>query len=259
MSDKKMTPEAATALRKPFPPESVGKLPKPTAKENRKGHCGECGGWHGLPAVHLDYVGHAAVTDRLLTVDREWTWRPFAADEIAALPPQLRDAGLWIMLTVCGVTKPGFGDAQGKTGPNAVKEMIGDAIRNAAMRFGVRLDLWAKENLVEFEQAARAAKASEPDGERDLLLNTSGKLARAMFAGIRNAGISDPKAFMSEVTGRPIGSSKELTEAEARRILDHLPDPSGADTVATDAPATSRAVEPSASEADLLDTEGDDA
>ena len=36
-------------------------------------------------------------------------------------------------------------------------------------------------------------------------------------------------------------------------------DPSGADTVAPDAPATSRAVEPSASEADLLDTEGDDA
>jgi hypothetical protein len=53
-----MTPEKATALRKPFPAESVGKLPK--------------GG------VMLDYVGHAAVTDRLLTVDPEWSWEPLA-------------------------------------------------------------------------------------------------------------------------------------------------------------------------------------
>ena len=34
----------------------------------------------------------------------------------------------------------GFGSADGKTGPNATKELIGDALRNAAMRFGVALD-----------------------------------------------------------------------------------------------------------------------
>ena len=122
-----MTADKATALRRPFPPESVGKLPK--------------GG------QMLDFVGHAAVTDRLLAVDPEWTWEPFALDA-NGLPSVTASGNLWIRLTVCGVTRIGVGD-----GKNA-KECIGDAIRNAAMRFGVGLDLWAKENLVEFAQAA---------------------------------------------------------------------------------------------------------
>jgi hypothetical protein len=65
-----------------------------------------------------------------------------------------RAGNLWIKLTICGVTRLGVGD-----GKNA-KEVIGDAIRNAAMRFGVALDLWAKENLVEFAQTANTAPAS---------------------------------------------------------------------------------------------------
>jgi hypothetical protein len=59
---------------------------------------------------------------------------------------------------VCGVTRIGVGD-----GKNA-KERIGDAIRNAAMRFGVALDLWAKENLVEFAQHAATAARQEDSG-----------------------------------------------------------------------------------------------
>jgi hypothetical protein len=55
-------------LRKPFPKEVVGLLPKPYKKDSPKGKCKDCGGYHGLPAVHLDYVGHAAVTDRLNSV-----------------------------------------------------------------------------------------------------------------------------------------------------------------------------------------------
>src|SRR5690348_12068032 len=117
----------ATALRKPFPPESVGKLPK--------------GG------VMLDYVGHAAVTDRLLTTDPQWPWEPMALDQFGS-PMCDKEGNLWIKLTVCGVTRLGCGDGK------SMKERIGDAIRNAAMRFGVALDLWAKEDLVEFRQAA---------------------------------------------------------------------------------------------------------
>ena len=129
-----MTPEKAAALREPFPPEVIGKLPKPTKADNKKGECRECGGWHGLPAVHLDYVGHAAATDRLLSVDPEWTWRPMALDDAGL--PLIRNGELWILLTICGVTRPGVGDGK------STKEMIGDAIRNAAMHFGVALDLW---------------------------------------------------------------------------------------------------------------------
>ena len=58
-----------------------------------------------------------------------------------------KDGGMWIKLTVCGITRLGYGDAESKTGPNATKERIGDALRNAAMRFGAALDLWHKGEL----------------------------------------------------------------------------------------------------------------
>lgn len=138
---EQMTEKKAAELRKPFPPNVVGTLPKPYKRESPKGQCNECGGYHGLPAAHLSYVGHAATTDRLLAVDPHWTWRPFTAEELLSLPPKMREAGLWIHLTVCGVTRPGFGDG------SSPKECIGDAIRNAAMRFGVALDLWSKDEL----------------------------------------------------------------------------------------------------------------
>jgi hypothetical protein len=132
--------EAMKALRLPFAPEAYGVLPKPYRKDSPKGTCPECGGWHGLPAVHLNFVGHAAVTDRLLTVDYLWNWEPLAYDE-DGLPFFDRTGGLWIKLTVKGVTRLGYGDG------DSVKERIGDAIRNAAMRFGVALDLWTKDEL----------------------------------------------------------------------------------------------------------------
>lgn len=153
-----MTPEKAAALRAPFPPGSIGQLPKPYKRDSPKGTCSECGGYHGLPAVHLDYVGHAATTDRLLSVDPRWTWEPMAYTPEGL--PLIRDGQLWIRLTVCGVTRPGVGDG------SSDKERIGDAIRNAAMRFGVALDLWAKEDLsaVHDPEARPVAEA-----KRDLL------------------------------------------------------------------------------------------
>lgn len=133
-------------LRVPFAPHQISKLPKPYKSDSPKGKCSECGGYHGLPAVHLDYVGHAALTDRLLEVDINWNWEPVAFGP-DGYPVIDKNGGMWIRLTVCGVTRLGYGDAQGKTGANAMKECIGDALRNAAMRFGAALDLWHKGEL----------------------------------------------------------------------------------------------------------------
>lgn len=113
-------------LREPFAPHQIGRKPK--------------GG------VQLEFVGHAALTDRLLEVDPHWTWEPVAFDE-RGLPALDGNGGLWIRLTVCGVTRLGYGDADGKKGAVAVKEAIGDALRNAGMRFGAALDLWHKGDL----------------------------------------------------------------------------------------------------------------
>lgn len=141
-------------LRKPFEANQINKLPKPSPaqteevkKDYTKGiRCKDCGQWHHPKVIHLDYVGHAALTDRLLDVDPMWSWEPVSFDT-SGQPAIDKDGGMWIRLTVCGVTRLGYGDAQGKTGGNAVKERIGDALRNAAMRFGAALDLWHKGDL----------------------------------------------------------------------------------------------------------------
>jgi hypothetical protein len=138
-------------LRKPFEKHQISKLPKPTkaqtdqVKNDFKAgiRCPLCGGWHHPQVAHLDYVGHAALTDRLLDADENWQWEPLAFDE-RGFPSLDADGGMWIKLTVCGVTRLGYGDAGNKTGPDATKERIGDALRNAAMRFGAALDLWHK-------------------------------------------------------------------------------------------------------------------
>ena len=137
-------------LREPFQEHQISKLPKQakwmTDAKAEYQNCNVCGGYHHPKAVHLDYVGHAALTDRLLDVDPHWTWRPLSLDQSGA--PQFdKYGGLWIELTVCGLTRLGYGHPDGKTGGDAVKEAIGDALRNAAMRFGAALDLWHKGNL----------------------------------------------------------------------------------------------------------------
>lgn len=119
--------EALKQLRVPFAPNQISYLPK--------------GG-----GVKLAYVGHAALTDRLLDVDPGWTWEPLALGA-NGLPALDESGGLWIRLTVCGVTRLGYGDAGQKKGGDAMKERIGDAMRNAAMRFGAALDLWHKGDL----------------------------------------------------------------------------------------------------------------
>lgn len=162
-----------TRLREPFPANQISKLPKETKqqreereKDRTKGvKCNICGGWHHKNAVHLDYVGHAALTDRLLDTDRAWFWEPLSFTP-EGLPAFDRNGGLWIKLTVCGITRMGYGSADGKTGGDAIKEIIGDALRNAAMRFGAALDLWHKGDLHAPQEQADSDDQSNDSDKR---------------------------------------------------------------------------------------------
>jgi hypothetical protein len=218
-----MTPEQAAELRRPFPPGAVGKLPK--------------GG------VQLDYVGHAATTDRLLSVDPEWTWEPVAFDEQGL--PAIQGRNLWIRLTVCGVTRYGVGDGA------SIKEAIGDAIRNAAMRFGVALDLWSKEEL---EQAHGPAQHETAEPSKPQQTGITGKEAKPatrtmsrtpkadtlpvedgeamsgpqqakMMLLFHKAGITQSETrhqYIENIVGRPIVKSTEITKADASKVIDAL-------------------------------------
>lgn len=172
MSEKKTGLEL---LREPFPPHQIGKLAKGSKAQTQcqaseKVNCNICGGWHHPKMIHLDYVGHAALTDRLLDADPNWTWEPLALRD--GLPAYDANGGLWIRLTVCGVTRLGYGNApesEYKEVGSRDKEVIGDALRNAAMRFGAALELWHKGDLhLEEKQPTGHEKA---DGT-----NTAGQL-----------------------------------------------------------------------------------
>ncbi len=183
-----MTTEKKTGLdlmRAPFPENQISKLPKGTKAQNEcpaneKINCKVCGGWHHPRIIHLDYVGHAALTDRLLDVDPNWNWE-FAAVNPDGTPIIDKDGGMWIRLTVLGVTRLGYGDAQGKTGGNAMKERIGDALRNAAMRFGAALDLWHKGELhaeePEAPDASNAAQRPKQEQAKELMKMTAEQVA----------------------------------------------------------------------------------
>lgn len=161
-------------LRADFPTDQIQHLPRlkcGACRDSRTGicdnprhakaQCKECGNYISAWHLHLDYVGHAELTNRLLDADPFWEWEPVAFDQ-RGLPAFDEVGGLWIRLTVCGHSRLGYGDAQGKKGPNAVKEAIGDALRNAAMRFGAALDLWAKSDLREAQ--TEHPKSAEDDG-----------------------------------------------------------------------------------------------
>lgn len=156
MTDKPTIPAGLDKMREAFPPHQIGKLPKESKAQreerekdlNKGTRCSLCGGWHHKNAVHLDYVGHAAATDRLLDSDPMWNWEPVAWSEDG--PKFDNIGGLWIKLTVCGVTRLGYGNADKKPGADMgsrEKEVIGDAIRNASMRFGAGLEMWHKGEL----------------------------------------------------------------------------------------------------------------
>ena len=211
-----MSEEKLKALRVPFPANQISKLPKPTRKQTdevkadfKKGvRCQVCGGWHHPNVVHLDYVGHAALTDRLLDVDPEWNWKPLSLTE-HGLPVYDSIGGLWIELTVCGLTRLGYGNAGEKKGGDAIKEVIGDALRNAGMRFGMALDLWHKGDLhvddAEIHEAAKkTTKAS--------LTEVESKSIDALF---RHAENKD-KEGMAECWN-------ELSEQETQHVWEKLP------------------------------------
>lgn len=161
----KATPEQWAALKAPFELDEIELLPRYTGRKNqagdpvddngnarRKESCQECGGYHYFPCVHLAYVGHAGITMRLNEGDPDWNWRPMAVTPQGT--PLITDGGLWIWLTVLGKTIPAYGDAGSKKPPftgSAVKELIGDAIRNGAMRFGVGTYLWSKSEKAKAE------------------------------------------------------------------------------------------------------------
>jgi hypothetical protein len=156
--------------------------------------------------------------------------------------PVLDDSGnLWIVLHVAGTHRIGVGDGV------SMKEKIGDAIRNAAMRMGVALDLWAKETPV-WDQDTPKLKAVRskptapivdewstpeqpptavhppvsPVGGAPGITTGQVKLVNVLAVG---AGITDRALLhegISKLVGRDVDSVKKLTKHEAAQVIESL-------------------------------------
>jgi hypothetical protein len=168
--------------------------------EHKRRKCPVCSQNISPGHLHLYYIGHAQLTRRLIETDPSWRWEPMHRDVtqpevlIAAIasgdkdivrmvldsfPPKMTELevsdgkggtkvelGMWIRLILHDddgneISMPGFGDAKGKLwGGDALKEIIGDALRNAGMRRGAALGLWESQDL---ERAEKERREYNPD------------------------------------------------------------------------------------------------
>lgn len=126
--------------------------------------------------ISLNYVGHAEITKMLIEIDPEWSWEPceFANGRPVTFTHagmiKRRDApsievptvSMWGRLTLLGVTRLAIGSVDAHK-PDLDKELVSDFLRNAAMRFGVCLSLWAKSvNTHSSSPAHQSASPNRP-------------------------------------------------------------------------------------------------
>ena len=120
-------------------PKIVGKLPR--------------GG------TQLDFVGHADITKILIEIDPMWWWEPAGWDNgRPAIHVVNGMAVMWGHLYVHGKQMLGVGTVKHDKA-DLDKELVGDFLRNAAMRFGICLSLWTKQ---EWESQDAPARPSAP-------------------------------------------------------------------------------------------------
>lgn len=95
--------------------------------------------------ITLDFVGHADITRILIEVDPHWNIEPVAYDE-AGLPAAKKIGNMiqaGFRMTLFGQTRYCVGSVEERKS-DIGKELVSDAIRNGAMRFGISLSLWTK-------------------------------------------------------------------------------------------------------------------
>lgn len=120
-------------------PKIVGKLPK--------------GG------TQLDFVGHADITRILIEIDPHWRLVPIAWDNGRPAMNVVNDmATMWFELTLLGTSRLAIGTAKANAF-DLDKQLYGDALRNGAMRFGISLNLWTKNEWEDLDHNPAPSKA----------------------------------------------------------------------------------------------------
>ena len=114
----------------------------------------------------LSYVSHADITRILIEVDPLWSWQPIEwVNGRPAIHVENGIATMWGTLTLLGKSMIGVGSVRADKQDHE-KEVVGDFLRNAAMRFGIAISLWSKQDwsdntTITSLPAAQARRAEE--------------------------------------------------------------------------------------------------
>jgi len=164
--------------------------------------------------TNLSYVGHAAVTEMLLRHDPLWHWTPVGVDQTGR--PILdrnvdgRPIGMGIRLRIFDHSRIGYGSVEPtdrRSDGDLIKEIIGDGIRNAAMRFGVALNLWSKNDL-----EVAAPEASPADNVMTQAKGWSKAKRDKIKQVLTIRGIIDETATTFELFAEQVGKHPDVAQ-----------------------------------------------
>ena len=116
--------------------------------------------------INLAYVSHADITKILIEIDPLWSWQPVEwVNGRPAINVENGTATMWGTLTLLGKSMIGVGSVRADKQDHE-KELVGDFLRNASMRFGIALSLWSKQDwsdntTITSLPAAQARRAEE--------------------------------------------------------------------------------------------------
>lgn len=172
------------------------------------------GNWQDL---WLDYLGHAELTKILIAVDPLWNWKPLEIrDGAPVINIHNGVATMWIELTVLGKTIIGVGSCKADKEDHA-KELIGDALRNAAMRFGIAVNLWSKAD----GEKPNNNKRQTTTIVNNVVQHPAGKAGAGLVKLVEReaAKQGDPVKIVAGIVGRKLVALNDLTAEEARTVL----------------------------------------
>jgi hypothetical protein len=213
--------------------------------------------------INLAYVSHAEITRILIEIDPNWSWEPVEWQNGRPAVHVVNDmATMWGRLTLLGKPMIGCGTAKSNK-PDLDKELIGDFLRNAAMRFGISLSLWSRQewdssnsNVAELPvprpEFVAKSRANHPTSQSvdevvEKLVDTfGGEFVENRPANVRpissGAGATDKQKGLINKLGKEVvkgqivpliqnkykkQSVEELTTSEASNLIKFLMDEKG--------------------------------
>jgi len=198
--------------------------------------------------INLAYVSHAEITRILIEIDPMWNWQPVAwVDGRPAIHEANGVATMWATLTLLGKSLVGVGSVRADK-PDLDKELVGDFLRNAAMRFGICLSLWSKQDSQAPRNNVSSVYTSYPMNSQDMAASKQAHPANgqpeptsALTDEQIEAAFASPAKPVSKIgslisdkqKGLVSSLSKEVADGDISAILKQLFDKSNLNTLTT--------------------------